>query len=211
MPKKPATKKEATTQRGNTARVQLFIVEYLKDLNATQAAIRAGYSEKTAYSQGQRLLKNVEVSEAIIRAMHERTKRTKVDADWLLKRLADEAFADIADIYNDDGSLKPVKEWPMVWRTGLITGIETVAFNGDSGDVDEELEPQGHGGALKRAKKPDAVIHKVKLADRSKRLELIGRHVDVQAWKDRKVVSADEPLTLLFQQIAGQAIKPKES
>lgn len=42
-------------------RQQLFCEEYLKDMNATQAAIRAGYSEKTAYSQGQRLLKNVEI------------------------------------------------------------------------------------------------------------------------------------------------------
>ena len=43
------------------ARQELFCEEYLKDMNATQAAIRAGYSEKTAYSQGQRLLKNVEI------------------------------------------------------------------------------------------------------------------------------------------------------
>lgn len=47
------------------ARQKLFVEEYLKDLNATQAAIRAGYSERTAYSQGQRLLKNVEIENAI--------------------------------------------------------------------------------------------------------------------------------------------------
>lgn len=47
------------------ARQKLFVEEYLKDLNATQAAIRAGYSERTAYSQGQRLLKNVEIKNAI--------------------------------------------------------------------------------------------------------------------------------------------------
>lgn len=47
------------------SRQKLFVTEYLVDFNATQAAIRAGYSEKTSYSQGQRLLKNVEVKNAI--------------------------------------------------------------------------------------------------------------------------------------------------
>lgn len=47
------------------ARQKLFVEEYLKDLNATQAAIRAGYSERTAYSQGQRLLKKVEIQNAV--------------------------------------------------------------------------------------------------------------------------------------------------
>lgn len=48
-----------------TPRQEKFCIEYLIDLNATQAAIRAGYSEKTAYSMGQRLLKNVEIKSRI--------------------------------------------------------------------------------------------------------------------------------------------------
>ncbi len=55
-----------------TAKQQVFVMEYLNDCNATQAAIRAGYSSRTAYSIGQRLLKNVEVSQAINSAMSER-------------------------------------------------------------------------------------------------------------------------------------------
>ena len=55
-----------------THRQELFIQEYLNSLNATQSAIRAGYSPKTAYSQGQRLLKNVEVLQAINKVMNER-------------------------------------------------------------------------------------------------------------------------------------------
>ena len=55
-----------------THRQELFIQEYLNSLNATQSAIRAGYSPKTAYSIGQRLLKNVEVLHAINTAMNER-------------------------------------------------------------------------------------------------------------------------------------------
>ena len=48
-----------------TDKQELFCQEYLKEMNATQAAIKAGYSEKTAYSQGQRLLKNVEIKSRI--------------------------------------------------------------------------------------------------------------------------------------------------
>jgi phage terminase small subunit len=64
-----------------TARQELFVQEYLVDLNATQAAIRAGYSERTAYSQGQRLLKHVEVQAAVQAAMAARAERTEISAD----------------------------------------------------------------------------------------------------------------------------------
>lgn len=72
-----------------TPQKEIFILEYLKDLNATQAAARAGYSEKTAYSQGQRLLKDVEVSAAVQLAMDKRAERTKIDADYVLGTIHD--------------------------------------------------------------------------------------------------------------------------
>ena len=61
-----------------------FVAEYLIDLNATQAAIRAGYSEKTAYSIGQENLKKPEVAEAVIAAQAERSERTEVTQDYVL-------------------------------------------------------------------------------------------------------------------------------
>lgn len=67
-----------------TPRSRDFVDEYLVDLNATQAAIRAGYSEKTAYSIGQRLLKNVEVQAMIANRMEERSKRTEITQDRVL-------------------------------------------------------------------------------------------------------------------------------
>ena len=70
-----------------TDRQNVFVQEYLKDLNATQAAIRAGYSQHTAYSIGQRLLRNVEISQAIDAAMSERKKRTALNADYVLQNL----------------------------------------------------------------------------------------------------------------------------
>ncbi len=70
-----------------TGKQNIFVQEYLKDLNATQAAKRAGYSHKTAYSIGQRLLRNVEVSNAINSAMSERSERTALNADYVLQNL----------------------------------------------------------------------------------------------------------------------------
>ena len=81
-----------------TPRQQRFVEEYLVDLNATQAAIRAGYSAKTATSQGERLLRNVEVSAAIQAAQKARSERTKVTVDQVLLRLWSIATADANEL-----------------------------------------------------------------------------------------------------------------
>jgi phage terminase small subunit len=152
-----------------TPKQQRFVEEYLLDLNATQAAIRAGYSAKTANAQAARLLANVKVKAAIVEAKKDRSEKTGIDAAWLLTRLADEATADINDLYAEDGSLKPINEWPKVWRTGLVAGIETV----------QEYE------TVDGEKRSIGVVKKIKLADRTRIKELIGKHVDVQAFKDK--------------------------
>lgn len=72
-----------------TGKQQLFIDEYLIDLNATQAAIRAGYSEKTAGSMGDENLKKPEIAKAIQEAMNKRAKRTEVNADYVLRTIVD--------------------------------------------------------------------------------------------------------------------------
>lgn len=144
-----------------------FVQEYLLDLNQTQAAIRAGYSEKTAAEQASRLLTNVKVAEAIQAAMKARSERTQIDADWVLKRLARDATADLADLYTEHGTLKPVHEWPIAWRTGLVAGIETV----------QERDGEDAEG--------NATVRKVKLLDRTKLVELIGKHVEVGAFKEK--------------------------
>lgn len=64
-----------------------FCQEYIIDLNATQAATRAGYSDKTAYSQGQRLLKNVEVASRVKELQSGRAEKLNLDAEWVLQRL----------------------------------------------------------------------------------------------------------------------------
>lgn len=141
-----------------------FIEEYLIDLNATQAAIRAGYSEATAGQQGFDLLKHPQIEPLIEARIAARSERTRIDADWVLTRLAAEAEADVADLYGADGELLPIKDWPKIWRQGLVTGI----------DVDE-IE---HAGVRM------GTVKKIRLSDRIRRLELIGKHVRVNAFQD---------------------------
>lgn len=78
-----------------TPKQERFIAEYLIDLNATQAAIRAGYSEKTSYSQGQRMLKNVEVQEALSTAQNKTATKLEITKERIVAELAKIAFADI--------------------------------------------------------------------------------------------------------------------
>ncbi|MES2289304.1 MAG: terminase small subunit [Pseudomonadota bacterium] len=144
-----------------TPKQQRFVDEYLLDLNGTQAAIRAGYSAKTAEQQAARLCRNVKVQAAITAGQLSRSERTKIDADWVLRRLGEEVDADLSDLYDDAGKLKPVKDWPSIWRKGLVAGIETIV------DGDGET------------------VHKIKLADRGRRLEMLGKHVFVSAFREQ--------------------------
>lgn len=161
-----------------TAKQRRFCEEYLIDLNATKAAERAGYSKETAYSIGHELLKKPEIIAEITRLQAERSKRTGINADWLLARLADEAMADVADLYTDGGELRPVSEWPMIWRQGLVQGI----------DVEELFDGRG------KDREQIGVVRKIKLSDRVRRLELIGRHIGVKAFEDTVNVKGLEGL-----------------
>jgi len=154
-----------------------FVQEYLLDLNATQAAIRAGYSAKTAKQQGARLLTHADVQARLQGQISARSEKTGIDAEWLLRRLAMEADADLADLYDDAGKLKPVREWPLIWRQGLVAGVETVR--------------EGSGDDA-------SFVDKIKISDRIKRLELIGRHIGVQAFKDKLEVDATADLKKIW-------------
>lgn len=98
-----------------------FVQEYLVDLNATQAAIRAGYSAATAHSQGPRLLDNVEVAAAIRAAQGDRSDRTQVTADRVLQEYASLAFYDPADI-GSAGIRRPqdIRKLPEAVRRAIV-------------------------------------------------------------------------------------------
>ena len=87
-----------------------FVEEFACDMNATQAAIRAGYSVKTAKEQATRLLSNVHVAAEIAKGRAARSERTGITADRVLQELARIAFFDVRKLLNDDGSMKPISE-----------------------------------------------------------------------------------------------------
>src|SRR4051812_256790 len=129
MPSGGGNCSQATSRRMTlTAKQQRFVQEFLLDLNATQAAIRTGYSKRSAQEQGSQMLAHPEISAAIDAAKIKRSERTEIDADWILRRLVDEAEADLSDLYTDAGDLKPIEEWPKIWRQGLVAGVKIEAL-----------------------------------------------------------------------------------
>ncbi len=80
-----------------TAKQERFVAEYLIDLNATQAAIRAGYSEKTAQQQGSRLLLNVVVQEAIAKGQNKTAEKLEITKDRIVEELAKIGFSNMLD------------------------------------------------------------------------------------------------------------------
>ena len=143
-----------------------FVEEYLLDVNAAQAIKRAGSKAKDLYAAGAEFLSNPNVQAAIDRAKGKRSEVTQIDAAWVLKRLAAEADADLGDIYNEDGSIKPMHDWPKIWRQGLVAGIKHQELRDGEGNRTGEF------------------IVDVKISDRIRRLELIGKHVGVNAFQE---------------------------
>jgi Phage terminase, small subunit len=150
-----------------TPKQELFCREYLKDLNATQAAIRAGYSEDSAASQGCENLIKPNIAKRIAELKAERNEEVRVDAAYVLRRLVEIDQMDVLDIMTDDMSIRPVSEWPASWRR-YLSGFDLADMFEGRGE-DREMV-----GILKKIKWPDKV----------KNLELLGKHVDVQAFKE---------------------------
>lgn len=170
--------KPAPPLRPLTDKERRFVEEYLVEPNATQAATRAGFSERSAGSIGHELLRKPSVAAAITTAMEERSMRTKIDADWVLSKLRDMFEADVADLYDRNGQLLPVKDWPKIWRTGLITGVDSVET------IDLGVDETDSATGKRRARRTLVTNKKVRWADKTKLLELIGKHVDVGAFRE---------------------------
>ncbi|MFP1808887.1 terminase small subunit [Lonsdalea quercina] len=147
-----------------TDKQELFAREFIVDLNATQAAIRAGYSAKTAQEQSSRLLSNVMVQARVSQLKAERAEQVGIDAAYVLRRLVEIDQMDVLDILNDSGDLKPICDWPPVWRTTL-SGLDIQAISGEEGTA--------------------ALMKKIKWPDKVKNLELLGKHVTVQAFREQ--------------------------
>lgn len=153
-----------------------FAREYLVDLNATQAATRAGFSKKTAYSAGQRLLKNVGVAALISAGQAKRAAKLEVKSDDVLRELQTFGHLDPALLFDENGAFLPLSKMPEHVRRA-ISSIEVEELFADKG-VNRILI-----GYLK----------KVKFWDKPKGLELLGKHISLFG------ESADATVTNVFQ------------
>lgn len=113
------------TTDGLTPKQERFVLEYLKDLNAKQAAIRAGYSAKSAEQQGSTLLADPKVSVVIRTRLEASTAKATLTVERLDQEIARLAYADLRKLYDADGRLLSPHEWPDD-VAAAVAGTETV-------------------------------------------------------------------------------------
>ena len=174
-----------------TPKQERFVAEYLIDLNATQAAIRTGYSAKTAASQGARLLKHGGVARAVQAAQQARAVRTEITQDRVLQELARIAFFDIRRLYRADGSMKDPCELDADTAAALAS-IEVKEELERGGGEDVLQEPStsaavsasassapAHGGAPRRRRGEQVAGYTIKtrVFDKVATLQLAMRHL----------------------------------
>ena len=144
-----------------TKKQKRFIEEYLIDLNATQAAIRAGYSPDTAKAIGCENLTKPDIRAHIDRAMAERSKRTGVNADRVVQELAKIAFVNATEVIDPKTAM--VREDALPEDTAAIQFVKVKTFG------------------------EDGLEREIKMADKLKALELLGRHLGI--FKDKMELS----------------------
>lgn len=173
MPATPKPHKRKSTQfEPLSVLKEAYCQEYIKcPENQTQAAINAGYSPNTAAKFASQNMRDERVQKRIAELMEERNKRMRVSADYVLMRLVEIDQMDVIDILDDEGGLKPISQWPKVWRTTLSGfDLSSTIMNMNEDSI-------------------ETILKKIKWPDKVKNLELIGKHVDVNAFKERLEVS----------------------
>lgn len=154
-----------------TLKQERFVEEYLIDLNATQAAIRAGYSPKTANEQGARLLAKVSIQAAVSKAQAERSRRTGINQDRVLLELAKVAFLNPVDVIDMDGAT--IRGEANRDDTACIASVKVKTIPTDDGQITER---------------------EVKVYDKLKALELLGKHLGM--FTDKVKVDGALPVVL---------------
>jgi len=143
-------------KRDLTEKQYIFCKEYLIDYNATRAAIKAGYSEKTADSQSSRMLRNVKVKTFIDNQTAKRANKLDVTKDMIVQELAKIAFHDIRKMYDDKGMLISIPELDDD-TAATIASFKSRKENQGQDDYD--------------------IIDEYKRYDKIKTLELLGKHL----------------------------------
>ncbi len=171
---------------------QRFVEEYVSMLHpsAAEAAVRAGYSARSAKQIAHVLLKSPEVRSAIQAAKRAQLKRIHMSADDVLVGLAEIASIDIADLYDENNSLRPLKEIPVHIRRA-IAGIE----------VEELFEGRGE------SREHVGRNRKLKLSDKVRALEILAKHHKLLT--ERVVVSDPDGNAMPMFQIVFESPKEK--
>jgi phage terminase small subunit len=151
--------KRGSTSHNLTARQKLFALEYLKDLNATEAAIRAGYSPRTAEAAGSRLLRNVKVLAEIQAAMDKRCEKLELTAKYTLRAITNIGHFDPRKLFDEKGNMKDIPDLDAD-TARIISGFDFVTLYDGDGD-------QKHAFGQ---------LRKIRLRDSLKALDLEGRH-----------------------------------
>lgn len=167
-----------------TKKQKRFVEEYLIDLNATQAAIRAGYTvgnAQRASEIGYELLQKTPVQEAVSKAMAERSRRTGINQDRILRELAKIAFVNPANVINaEDATLrKDTKEDDLA----AVLSVKVKTFG------------------------EDGVEREIKMADKIKALELLGKHLGMYQNNVNLNAEKSQKLDDIMSQLGGEGLE----
>lgn len=167
-----------------TKKQKTFIDEYLIDLNATQAAIRAGYSPDSARQSGSDNMNNPYIRAHIDKAMAERSKRTGVNADRVIQELAKMAFINAVDVINTEDAT--LKDGALPEDTAAIQSVKVKSI------------PTKDGEGVER---------EIKMADKIKALELLGKHLGMFTDKVNLEVQTSDKLDDILSQMGGEGLE----
>ena len=166
---------------------QKFVGRYLETLNPEEAAREAGIDPGVA----KKLLAKKRIRDVLTRLRSESAASLALNADWVLHRLYTSVTADLADIFDAQGGIKPIDRWPELWRQGLVSGFESEEITDEDGVV-------------------TGVMRKVKLADRTKLLEMLGKHVKIKAFQENIAIAGVSELAERLNR-AAKAIDAEKS
>lgn len=164
-----------------TKKQKRFVEEYLIDLNATQAAIRAGYSPETAKAIGCENLTKPNIKEYIDKAIAERSKRTGINQDRVIRELARIAFVNAANVIDTKDAT--IKEGTSDDDTAAIQSVKVKSFG------------------------EDGVEREIKLADKIKALELLGKHLGMFQNNLSVTLETSEKLDDIISQLGGEGLE----
>lgn len=181
-----------------TPRQRRFVEEYLIDLNATQAATRAGYSAKTANEQGARLLANASVAKAISDAQERRSHRTNITQDQVLRELAKIGFVDIRKVVTWTNGCTGFNEDEAEETGEVRLSVANFVMLTPSDQIDDET-----AAAIAEVSQTKDGALKVKLHDKRAALVDIGRHLGM--FKDKVEVTGKDGNPIEIDQVRNDA------